>query len=145
MVSAQFSFARVLPLTFISQYIIDHQSLDLVDPRAALGPAWGYSRIKVLCHHFISYCLEARDTPSKYTCHPGSGFMVVVDFTNLILRHVQTPKTCCRLILGVNSIDILDGLNPSLNPSLNHFSIQCLPKCVLNLVLNPSLNPSLNF
>ena len=47
--------------------------------------------------------------------------------------------------LGGDSIDILDGLNPSLNPSLNHFSIQCLPKRVLNLVLNPSLNPSLKF
>ena len=46
---------------------------------------------------------------------------------------------------GGDSIDILDGLNPSLNPSLNHFSIQCLPKRVLNLVLNPSLNPSLKF
>ena len=43
------------------------------------------------------------------------------------------------LVQGGDSIDILDGLNPSLNPSLNHFSIQCLPKCILNLVLNPSL------
>ena len=59
--------------------------------------------------------------------------------------------------LGSDSIDIVDGLNPSLNPSLNpfsvrrlpkrvlnpslnHFSIQRLPKRVLNLVLNPSLN-----
>ena len=32
----------------------------------------------------------------------GLGFMVVVDFTNLILRHVQTPKTCCRLVLIYN-------------------------------------------
>ena len=46
---------------------------------------------------------------------------------------------------GGDSIDILDGLNPSLNLSLNHFSIQCLPKRVLNLILNPSLNPSLKF
>ena len=49
------------------------------------------------------------------------------------------------LKLGGDSIDILDGLNPSLNPSLNHFSIQCRPKRVLNLVLNPSLNPSIKF
>ena len=32
----------------------------------------------------------------------GLGFMVVADFTNLILRHVQTSKTCCRLVLIYN-------------------------------------------
>ena len=31
------------------------------------------------------------------------------------------------MIQGGDSIDILDGLNPSLNPSLKNFSIQCLP------------------
>ena len=30
--------------------------------------------------------------------------MVVADFTNLISRHVQTSKTCCRLILIYNRI-----------------------------------------
>ena len=30
--------------------------------------------------------------------------MAVVDFTNLILRHVQTSKTCCRLVLIYNRI-----------------------------------------
>ena len=42
---------------------------------------------------------------------------------------------------GGDSIDILDGLNPS----LNHFPIRRLPKLVLNLVLNPHLNSSLKF
>ena len=45
-------------------------------------------------------------------------------------RHRGPPAA-----LGVNSIDILDGLNPS----LNHFSIQCLPKRVLNLALTQAL------
>ena len=44
-------------------------------------------------------------------------------------------------VLGRNSIDFLDGLNPS----LNHRPIRRLPKCVLNLVLNLCLNPSLKF
>ena len=33
---------------------------------------------------------------------PGLGFMIFVDFTNLILRHGQTPKTCHRLVLIYN-------------------------------------------
>ena len=37
---------------------------------------------------------------------------------------------------GCNSIDILDGLNPSLNTSLNHRPIWRLPKRVLNPCLN---------
>ena len=49
------------------------------------------------------------------------------------------------LHLGVNSIDILDGLNSNLNPSLNCCPIQSLPKRVLNLVLNLCLNISLKF
>ena len=44
---------------------------------------------------------------------------------------------------GVNSMDILVGLNPSLNPSLNCRPIRRLPKCVLNLVLKLCLNPTL--
>ena len=56
------------------------------------------------------------------------------------------PSVEVHQFLGGDSIDILDGLNPSLNPSLlNHFSIQCLPKRVLNLVFNPSLDPSPKF
>ena len=74
---------------------------------------------------------------------------MVADFRPWILveRRVvpKELKMSPNLTLGGDSIDILDGLNPSLNPSLNHFSIQCLPKRVLNLVLNPSLNPSLKF
>ena len=37
------------------------------------------------------------------TCS-GSVFMVVADFTNLILRHIQTSKTFCRLVLIYNRI-----------------------------------------
>ena len=49
------------------------------------------------------------------------------------------------LFQGCNSIDILNGLNPSLNLSLNRLPIWHLPKRVLNLVLKVYLNPSLNF
>ena len=30
--------------------------------------------------------------------------MVVADYTNLILRHVQTSKACCRLVVIYNRI-----------------------------------------
>ena len=46
---------------------------------------------------------------------------------------------------GVNSMDILVGLNPSLNPSINCRPIRRLPKCVLNHCLNLRLNSSLKF
>ena len=62
MVSAQFSFARVLPPTFISQYIIDHQSLDLADPWSALRASLvTQARYLVI----LLYCIEVRDIPRK--------------------------------------------------------------------------------
>ena len=39
---------------------------------------------------------------TKRIKYPGLGFIVVADFSNLILRHVQTSKTCCRLVLIYN-------------------------------------------
>ena len=54
--------------------------------------------------------------------------------------HIQMTSAELLSYLGVNSIDLLDGLNPSLNPSLNRCSIQRLPKRILNLVLNQALN-----
>ena len=48
----------------------------------------------------------------------GVGFMVVVDFTNLILRHVQTSKTCCRLVLIYNRIVDLQQ-NPRFTTTMN--------------------------